>query len=280
MCDDIEQLIEVKRPYFSLNDFMVSDEGVTATLEREQPMENERGCMAAAEVGRHLAILGSCALAIKNPIKSKHYYLAHRAKLTRIFDPDTVGAINLKADSYTTYLDKRKGEAHSKLYSDEKHIFDLKVEYHIIKEQIFHKLYKDKVVDYEPGLNSPYAEVYKLEDIKYKFNKLEAKLGPLTPQQCSGHFDKIPCLPVAVLMHALSRSAGKLLCHQVGNDTTYKVYSADIHAENLAFSGDIVLIHIEFTGSRDGVYSYNCKAGNSRGENYGRMELKLIPDIT
>ena len=279
MFENIEELIEVKRPYYSLDDIKCDANGVSALVKSEHPMENEIGGIAAAEVGRHLAILGSCALATTNPDKSKHYYLAHRASLRRIAYPESIVESNYKVDSRTMYLDKRKGVAHSRLYMDDIHIFDLEVQYHVIKERIFNKLYKEKYVEYDPSVNNPYAEEYELVNLGYKENELTAMLAPLSPQQCSGHFETHPCLPVAVLMHALSRSAGRLLSKQLGHNITYIVDSADICAENLAFYGDSVCVKVKFIEEIDGAYFYSCEANDGDNRIFGHMDIKLVANI-
>ena len=72
-------------------------------------------------------------------IRSYYDYLAHRASLRRIACPESTVESNYKVDARTMYLDKRKGRAHSRLYFGDIHIFDLEVQYHVIKESIFNK---------------------------------------------------------------------------------------------------------------------------------------------
>ena len=73
--------IDVTYPYYSLRNLQLKGSDILATIQAEQPMENEAGTISAAEVGRHLAILGSCALAKDNKPKNKNYFLAYEAQL-------------------------------------------------------------------------------------------------------------------------------------------------------------------------------------------------------
>lgn len=279
MFEDVKKLIEVKRPYYSLNKIKLDTDVVSASVKSEQPMENEIGGIAAAEVGRHLAILGSCALAATNSDKRKHYYLAHRASLRRIVFPENIIDSTYKVDSRARYLDKRKGVAHSRLFMDDIHVFDLEVEYHVIKEKIFNKLYKEKYLEYDASITNPYAEEFQLIQLNCQANQLSARLAPLSPQQCSGHFETYPCLPVAVLMHALSRSAGRLLGNKLGHHITYIVESADICADNLAFYDDLIYVNATFIEEIDGAYFFSCEANDGQNKCFGNMDLKLVTAI-
>ncbi len=67
---NIEDLIEVIAPYFALDSLYFDSDG---WLVAKSPVEcqslYEKTLMDASEVGRHLAILGSCFGALANPVK-------------------------------------------------------------------------------------------------------------------------------------------------------------------------------------------------------------------
>lgn len=272
--EEIINHIEVSEPYFALNNLSLLDGRFHANISKEQPMENEAGCIAAAEAGRHLAILGSCALAHSNPKKEKHYYIAHKAKLTAL-NESSVSSANLRAVSKTQSFNNRIGKAQATLYSHSDAIFDLEVQYHVIKEKVFHKLYKSKAVGQTNTKTNPYENNFELNNINIKNNKLNAELGPLSPEHCRGHFDEIPCLPVAVLMHALSRSAGLLLSNMHPSVVSYRVLNATINAENFAFVGDLVNITVEKIVQEDSDFSFKCIASGESGITFGDMNLTL-----
>lgn len=272
--EEIINHIEVREPYFALKNLSFLDDEFHANISKEHPMENEAGCIAAAEAGRHLAILGSCALAHTNPKKEKHYYIAHKAQLTALSESSESSA-NLRAVSKTESFTNRIGKAQATLYNNSEAIFDLEVQYHVIKEKVFHKLYKSKAVGQTNSNINPYENNFELNNINIENNKLNAELGHLSPEHCRGHFDEIPCLPVAVLMHALSRSAGLLLSRMHPSDISYRVLKATINAENFAFVGDLVNITVEKIAQEGRDFSFRCVASGESGITFGDMNLVL-----
>ena len=76
----------LRPPYFAFTEVAVTNgEEIIGRLTPEQPMEAEAGEIAAAEVGRHLAILGS--VAASRLLEGPHYLLATQAHL-RAIAPD------------------------------------------------------------------------------------------------------------------------------------------------------------------------------------------------
>ncbi|ETR69153.1 MAG: hypothetical protein OMM_09852 [Candidatus Magnetoglobus multicellularis str. Araruama] len=76
--------IKVSPPYYALKNVQLLKNNTayfSAEIPVEYPAGNECGSITAAEIGRHLAILGSCSLSQSNPIKEKHYYIANKATL-------------------------------------------------------------------------------------------------------------------------------------------------------------------------------------------------------
>ena len=272
--EEIIKNIEVSKPYFALNHLSFSDGKIHASVPKEQPMGNELGCMAAAEAGRHLAILGSCSLAHTNPKKEKHYYIAHKAKLTALSQASDCYE-SLHAVSRTESFNSRLGIAHATLFNRSGPIFGLEVQYHVIREKVFHKLYKSRAVEQIDSNINPYENSFDINNIEVSGNTLKADLGPLSPEHCIGHFDVIPCLPVAVLMHALSRSAGILLSSICQSEISYRVLDASINAENFAFAGEMVNITVEKLSHEDSDYSFRCVASGESGITFGDMHLIL-----
>jgi hypothetical protein len=272
--EEIIKNIEVREPYFALNNLRFSDGKIHACVPKEHPMDNELGCMAAAEAGRHLAILGSCALAHTNPKKEKHYYIAHKAKLTSLSHTNE-SYDSLHAVSRTESFNSRLGKAHATLFNQAEPVFDLEVQYHVIREKVFHKLYKNKAVEQVNSKINPYENSFDLTNIEINEEQLKADLGPLSPEHCIGHFEIIPCLPVAVLMHALSRSAGLLLSSICQSEVSYRVLNASINAENFAFAGDLVNISVEKVSQENNDYNFKCVASGACGITYGDMNLTL-----
>jgi hypothetical protein len=74
----------VERPYFAFSELSIDDAGtVSGEIRREHQLGYEHGPLGAAEIGRHLAILGSCAAAATSKSHERLYYLATHAELHR-----------------------------------------------------------------------------------------------------------------------------------------------------------------------------------------------------
>ncbi len=58
--------IAIRPPYFALYDLNLDPSGVlSAQVPVQHRMEQEIGCISAAEVGRHLAVLGLSSIALQ-----------------------------------------------------------------------------------------------------------------------------------------------------------------------------------------------------------------------
>lgn len=278
MVEQILENIDVKPPYFALSNLSLVEGGIRAELSAEQLMYDEMGYMAAAEAGRHLAILGSCALADTNPKKEKHYYLAHKAKFVVHAEDQNMDEPGLYAIASATGFTGRQGDARTIMYdSTDKAIATLETSYHVIEAPIFSELFAAHAVEREKVPDNPYIEMFELDDLSSVDGKLSTKLGPIAAAQCNGHFDAIPCLPVAILMHALCRSSGLLLSEMLGQDTRHVVVAADVSAQNLAFPGDVVHIGVSHLGEDDGKHRFLSEATDGEGKVFGTLTLTVQP---
>ena len=97
----------------------------------------------------------------------------------------------------------------------------------------------------------------------------------ISPPDCAGHFEGFPAVPVAVLMHALSRVAGRAFRSPGGGcPGRYRVERADIRADRLAFSDDALSLHARRLADDGGRARFDCEAW--RGvERVGSMGLWL-----
>ena len=270
--------IGVTAPYYALENLTIAKDEVSAEFAAEQPMDGEAGGIAAAEAGRHLAVLGACALAHSNPVKKKHYYIALNAVLNNVGKETAAAAVMYTGVAKTLDIDKRNGTVSATLMAPDKTLlYTLKTKYYIMSEPLFQKLFSAKKQDCEfPVLDNPYKTEFPLSDIRYSDYTINARFGPFRPEDCSGHFISYPCIPVAILMHGLSRVAGKLLAKIVEDDSLqYKVVSADVNAETFAFAGEDVHMEAQYSGRENDDYVFSCKAERADGTQYGTMMLKL-----
>lgn len=278
MIEEILKKISVKPPYFALSNMAIeTNETLSAVVPVEQPMGNEYGIISAAEAGRHMAILGSCALALQNPNQERHYYLAIGAKVKKISNLFENSTLLGKANVLS--LNKRNGIVSTKLITDKGQLlYTIEVTYKIMHHSLFEKLFSQNRCSNPtiPTFNNPYLNEIPLGNSIFENNMLKTVLGPLEPHECQGHFHEFPAVPVAVLMHSLSKAAGQLFSHQLGKkNLPYIVEEGLIKAENLAFAGNKINIAIYYNEGNN--FNFICKALSDKGMEYGTMHLSLRP---
>ena len=226
-------------------------------------------------------MLGACSLARSNPDKKKHYYIAVSAVLRDVSNGQHVINGPFTGEARTLHINKREGSVLAvMLTTDKVPLYELETRYRIMSDPLFEKLFKAKKLDFDQNLtDNPYTTELPLHDVHYANHSMTARFGPLKPEECKGHFISYPCIPVAILMHALSRTAGKLLSKVVDADRApYRVVSADVKADNFAFAGQPVFIDVNYSGRKDDDYVFFCTAKSTDGTQFGAMTLRLSCD--
>jgi 3-hydroxymyristoyl/3-hydroxydecanoyl-(acyl carrier protein) dehydratase len=258
------ELIEVRAPYCSLQEIEASQPGrVSARVWPEQVVDLEEGEIAAAEAGRHLAILGSiaCASYSFDP-KRRYYYLAERAVLRTPDElPRTRSHRQLRLSAEHLHSNAREALAECQMLDAEGHVlYGLNVTYKLVPEKIFQRLFAGFRVDLRRGgprspqplsdstlrrlRQNPYQRRLELSIAEVSEQQVRAELPSIPPAACAGHFAQYPALPVAVLMEAFSNVGGALLRKRLGApDLRYRVRSAEIVASKLVFAGQPLSIH-------------------------------------
>lgn len=241
---ELRDKICVRSPYFQLTDLQPFGEaGVRAYVLFESPRGIESDALASAEVGRHLAILGSCALAHNNPKPGRHYYLATEALLLRhptpsldVSEPVMVSARPDGPDHAVVELATQRGELSS----------TLRCKYQVLPERVFARLFKNHRLEgatSDRATRSPYATAVKLEPLRSDTASAASLLGAVTPAMCLGHFDEFPAMPVAILMDGLHRLACRHAAAEV--HPHLRLVSAEVRAERLAFAGESVEFSVD-----------------------------------
>jgi len=275
----LEKKICVRRPYFALNDlFRDSSNRLNAGVPVETPCLNEVGPITAAEAGRHLAILGSCAAADANPANGKHYYLARKAIFRRPLHTCTdEHPEDLMATATGEMSGRRRASASMMLSTAARQtVCTLSVEYHVLNERIFEKLNASKKQPNGTTAGNPYAAPCPLDVTAIDSKSLSASLGKVRPEQCQGHFDNYPAMPIAILMSALTRASARLLSNVTGTpDTPYLVREAIVQADRLGFAGRVVNLSVDFTGMCSGDYTFHGRATTESGKTLGDLRLRL-----
>lgn len=289
-------LIDVRPPYYALSDVELRKPGVvTARVMPEHPLGHEVGSLAAAEAGRHLAILGSCACSsLREPV-GKHYYLAQRALLIS-HDESTLDSHESFIACAESVLQKpREVTARAVLCAANSGntLFELDVSYKVMSQAAFARVFaahrrdlrgtsrEDRSAHQAPKLlaqrRNPYRDQLPLEITQRSHDGVQARLGVITPELCAGHFPMFPALPVAVLMHSLSTLCGEALRVRWGQSTRYRVRMADVSAARLAFAGESLRFDASYL-SGDGEHErYQARALLDDGTAIGHMLLELEP---
>lgn len=284
---DLYPLICVRDPYFAFQTFDVQSDIVTSTVAAEHPMLAEAGPIAAAEAGRHLAILGSCAAAMNNPTRARHYYLAREAYLERA-NSALVAPSLLTCNAEADFADKRTARANCAIFARDEKLFTLDVSYSVLSEALFTRFYgkhgsevRNDVRDNVTPLQrvNPYRSTNPLEILESDDSKLRASLGVITKEMCAGHFPGYPCLPVAALMHCLSNAAGALFLQRTG-ERGYVVQIAEVAARELAFAGTSLQLEASYVGGHARGEKFNVRAVSDAGAVIGELGIVLEGSVS
>jgi 3-hydroxymyristoyl/3-hydroxydecanoyl-(acyl carrier protein) dehydratase len=276
---DIYPLICVRDPYFAFQRFDVDSEQVTSALVAEHPLADEVGPIAAAEAGRHLAIIGSCAAAMANPTRARHYYLAREAYIERTTAPVPPDVSRLTAHATASMPDKRTARAQCSLFAGDGKLFSLDVNYAVLSEAIFTRFYgkyatePDNVTPLQRV--NPYRSSLPLEIFENDGKRMRGTLGVIRKELCAGHFTRFPCLPVAALMHALSRAAGALFVQRAGLPLKYTVESAEVSAKELAFAGTRLDLEASYMGETARGEKFCVRGISDSGNEIGELIVVL-----
>ncbi|WP_444930397.1 hypothetical protein ACJJIF_00975 [Microbulbifer sp. SSSA002] len=273
--EGVEDLIEVKAPYFALESLHFDVDGwLIAKVPVQCQSTFEKTLMDVSEIGRHLAILGSCFGALANPVRSKHYYLAGKADLIT-FDNfvSEVRPEYLYARAKAVFTSKRELVAEAELIDTTGDVVArLDVTYHVMKEKSFHRIYSGGIQDISPvteGVN-PYKESIDVQVLSVDEQSLSATIGQVTPEMCLGHFDRVKALPVAIASQCLLKSCCLFLRHLLGEDEArFVLTSTSLSAANLALVGQSVDIKVSLDAVEGDVFIVRSIATNNRGEAVG-----------
>jgi 3-hydroxymyristoyl/3-hydroxydecanoyl-(acyl carrier protein) dehydratase len=279
--DELFSRIEVLPPYFALQDVHLADDGtaVARVGSRRQVLGDEVGPVSAAETGRHLAILGSISAAFANPSPKRHFYLAFDAEVRRArprVEPGYAGGLVARGRAH--FVDPSTAVAVTELQTEDgRTIYTVVVFYMVVAEPDFRGLFADREQDDAPldGRPDPFFDVIGLSDISVWDTRLHATLGHIDPYRCAGHFPGLPAMPVAFLMSNIGAAVTRLLHHVLDRDEVhFVVREASLRAENLAFAGERVDIHVEYQRFASGTHWFHCAAIAEETKSVGQVHVK------
>jgi hypothetical protein len=233
---------------------LVAPGALVARVERETALLKEIGPMSAAEAGRHMALLGACAVAAGAPSPAPAFQLARRAVFKRVAQ----GSVPEGACDVTARVVERSdtaGRATSLLSVGGVAVFEADVDYAILSPRAFELAFakdiaraRDVRASEGPAPAQPYATPLALSELKVDGGVATAVIPSLPAWACAGHFELAPAMPVAFLMSCLSSLATELLSSTT-QATRFVVERADVAAPSLAFAGSRVAFRATASGN-------------------------------
>lgn len=275
--EDIFKLIDVHDPYYALQDVSIDGNNfATARIRPEQPVEHEILPVSAAEACRHLAILGSVCCAMVNPVKQKHYYLAHTGTYRRAMEKEYYVEGELTATAECTFFSKRKASIKACLLDDKNQLIcGIEATFHVLHHTLFERFYCDLYREVPAlGQNNPYHQKNPLSDLSFSGPSASASLGIIQDAYCAGHFPQLPALPVAILMNSLLDLAAAYIHHVTGNNLL-KLYVREMTllADNLGLSGETVTLYLKQEECSDNRFRLRCTAVSGSNKSIGDIRV-------
>ncbi|WP_309572649.1 hypothetical protein, partial [Deinococcus sp.] len=206
--DHLMQRICVRAPYFALQNLRLFDGTFMAEATAESRASAEQGPMQAAEISRHAAICGLCAVALNFDDDDRRYYLAQDATYTGFRNVSPYGT-EVSFSATVLERNKRQAMAEITITAGGEELAHLRVTYTILSEASFRRLFRSK---HDPEFSSlrydrmpePPAGEFSTEG-----NTTVLTLPEVPRDACAGHFEQYPAMPVAVLMGQLGVVASR-----------------------------------------------------------------------
>jgi hypothetical protein len=274
--DEVLAPICVRPPYFAFHDLVVDEWGIGGVVIPEEVMGREVGPISAAEAGRHLAILGSCAASRTVDSDGRHYYLAQQATLERL-EVAPCGGGPLVARATARPEGRRQVWADATLYTgDGQPLYRLDVRYGVLPAPTFDRLFRaHRVARVASAPSAPYRVPLALAVVERSRTARAAVLDRVDPSSCAGHFDDVPALPVARVMGALSQVSIDLLAERLQEPTLrVSIVRAAITAERLAMAGTAIRFAAEHVDDAGAIQRLRSVASGPEGS-IGTLEMEV-----
>jgi hypothetical protein len=244
--NEVSQRINIQRPYFAFERLWQDENSLVGNFVAEQPLMYEAGPVTAGELGRHLAILGSCtAVALHDGPEA--YYLATKAHFTRKSMNEISSHDIYYASAQVINIDRRTLQVSAQAWGSEA-VAELICDYVILSPALFKRNFKHYVSEYHlPPTDSPYQHSIALHNLDFHEAGLDADAGPLSPMQCAGHFSLYPCWPVAIISQTVFQVTGELLKKKFGVNVRFHVQNTRLSAEKLVGADTVLRFNVEIT---------------------------------
>lgn len=256
------------------------DQSISCQITPRHRSANELGVISAAEAARHLAVLGSYAVAQHQVKPRRHYYLAQRGEI-QCFNYMVQEQAPLNVVAQGQLIKRGKAIAHTELQSlSGETLYSCDVAYQVMSKRAFHRIFPQwqqpvASMNPDPGLHEPFEFQY-LDILAGHSHRMRGKIHSLTDPQCLGNLKGCSCLPNTCLLSAMSSAAGSFLNRLLKQPTCYVVRDAVFGADQLVFAGEAMTIDIDYLGHyRRNCHSFKCRAYND-DKQFGELYLNLM----
>jgi hypothetical protein len=227
--------IAVHRPYFAFSELKaLYGKAMMGRFSAEQLTGFELGPISSAELGRHLAILGSCAATIDGPDQMT-YYLASKGRLKLLPNTDEVqNDQSGVAIATVTSRDRRTmtAEVLGHCGSLTAHLW---CEYQVLSHEVFSRIFSGHHTSVIPRPDkSPYVTPVTFDVLSAGTDNIVVRTSEVGPESFAGHFDNYPSWPVAILADTFGRVRSALLHNMIDRQTNYRVGYLNVDAFQLA----------------------------------------------
>ena len=132
------------------------------------------------------------------------------------------------------------------------------VGYQVFSQELFNRVFKKHYKPTEKINYSPYREAFKFEDIVIKQETLRAILPPMKAEQCAGHFDNFPILPVGILSYMAISVIGDFLKNITNNiNLRYYLFNAEMDVIAPTIIDEKSEIIATYSGYKNNQYSFS-----------------------
>ncbi|CAB3763160.1 hypothetical protein [Paraburkholderia humisilvae] len=236
---DIAQIckrIAVHRPYFAFSELKARsrDKAIYGMFSAEQVTGSELGPVSSAELGRHLAILGSCAAALDGP-DDMTYYLASKGRLKLL--PNThEGQEDQRGIAVAAVTSRNRrtmtAEVLGHYGSLAAHLW---CEYQILSHEVFSRIFSGHHTDSTPQADkSPYSTPVAFDVLSANAESIVVCTSEVGSENFAGHFDHYPSWPVAILADTFGQARTVLLHNMLDRQVNYRVGYINVDAFQLA----------------------------------------------
>ncbi|MFW0785210.1 hypothetical protein AAFP35_11865 [Gordonia sp. CPCC 206044] len=209
----------VRPPYFALGNLELLERGnITCDFVPEM-VPNGEGAVSLAEAARHGAIAGLTAAASSRGDDDRHYYLARTGSVTRVGAADLSGPFSISAQG--ALPTSREARADFVVRADGTPLYRGHVDYSVFTPSAFEKFfgYLEHPGEGSDGTTeSPYGTSPDVDIRSLDHTQANATTG-VSPQECAGHFDGYPAMPVAHLLGSMFGLGATLAAESTGSDT-------------------------------------------------------------